>query len=159
MLSDKNPEEDAMASRIVPYLSVKGAARALDFYAKAFGAKETMRLKDPGGRIGHAQVEIGGALLMLADEFPEYGFQGPESLGGSPVTIHLDVDDVDTVFERAVAAGASVVFPVADQFYGDRAGRLRDPFGHVWIVSTHKEDVSAEEMQRRYDAMPRETKD
>jgi PhnB protein len=137
----------------VPYLCCKDAARAIEFYKQAFGATEVMRLAEPSGRIGHAEIKIGTALLMLADEYPEMDVRSPQSLGGSPVTIHLYVDDVDALADRAVGAGAKLLRPVADQFYGDRSGRLSDPFGHVWIISTHTEDVAPEEMQRRYQAM------
>src|SRR5262249_4597867 len=129
-----------------PYLSIRGAAKALDFYKRAFGATEVMRLAQPDGRIGHAEVKIGDALIMLADEFPEMGFKSPQALGGSPVTIHFYVNDVDAVFKQALAAGAEARRPVADQFYGDRSGQLVDPFGHMWSIATHKEDVSPEEM-------------
>ena len=139
-----------MANSLAPYLVVDGAAQAIAFYTRAFGAKETMRLAEPGGRIGHAEITIGDALVMLADEHPEINIRGPKALGGSPVTLHLQIDDVDAVAAGAVAAGATVVFPVKDQFYGKRSGRFEDPFGHVWILSTHVEDVSTEEMQRRY---------
>lgn len=135
-----------------PHLCVRDAASAIEFYSKAFGATELFRLTDPSGKIGHAEVRIGKALLMLADENPEYGNRSPESLGGSPVNISLYVEDVDEVARRAVAAGAKLLIPVADQFYGDRSGRLEDPFGHVWIISTHKEDVSPEEVQKRFAA-------
>jgi len=136
-----------------PYLSVKGAAKALEFYKKAFGATEVMRMAQPDGRIGHAEIKIGDALVMMADEFPEMGFKSPQSLGGSPVTIHFYVEDVDAVFKRALSAGAEERRPVADQFYGDRSGQLVDPFGHVWSIATHKEDVSPEEMQKRAAAL------
>jgi PhnB protein len=132
-----------------PYLCVRGAAAALEFYKQAFGATEQLRLMQPDGRIGHAEIHIRGARIMLSDEFPEIGFRSPASLGGSPVLIHLDVEDVDAVARRAVAVGAEIVRPVADQFYGDRSGHLRDPFGYTWVVSTHKETLSPEEMQRR----------
>jgi PhnB protein len=145
-----SPEFRATA---IPYLSVRGAAKAIDFYKKAFNATELYRLMQPDGRVGHAEIDIGGAKLMLADEFPEMGFQSPESLGGSPVNIHLDVPDVDAFARRAVEAGATVVRPVADQFYGARSGQIRDPFGYTWQISTPKESVSPEEMQRRIDAM------
>lgn len=138
---------------IIPYLCCRDAARAIDFYKEAFGAQEEMRLADPSGRIGHADLRIRGAAFMLADEFPEMGVRSPESFGGSPVSIHLYVDDADAVSARAVAAGAKVVRPVADQFYGDRSGTIDDPFGHRWFISTRKEEVSATEMQRRYDGM------
>lgn len=132
-----------------PYLCIKGAAGAIELYKKAFGATETMRLAGPDGRIGHAEMQIGKARIMLADEHPEMGFLSPATLGGSPVTIHLYVEDVDALAAQAEAAGVKVLRPVADQFYGDRAGRFEDPFGHVWHFATHKEDVSNEEMQRR----------
>jgi PhnB protein len=132
-----------------PYLIVDGAAAAIDFYKKAFGAKEAMRFPGPNGRIGHADVVIGGGHVMLADASPEMGAKGPEAFGGSPVSLCIYVEDVDKVFERAVAAGAKVTRPVADQFYGDRTGGLTDPFGHSWYVMTHVEDVSNEEMVKR----------
>ena len=136
-----------------PYLCVGGASSAIDFYKKAFGATETMRIADPSGKIGHAEIMIGDAPIMLADEFPEMAFRSPQALGGSPVTIHLYTEDVDTLIDRAVSAGAKLVRPVEDHFYGDRAGKLEDPFGHVWYIATHKEDVSPEEIQRRAAAM------
>ena len=132
-----------------PYLIVKGAARAIDFYTKAFGAKEMMRMAQPDGRIGHAEIKIGDSPIMLADEFPDIGARSPQSLGGSPVSILLYVEDVDAVFSQAVAAGATLQRPVADQFYGDRTGGLTDPFGHIWYIATNKEDVSSEEMKKR----------
>jgi PhnB protein len=132
-----------------PYLIVKGAARAIDFYKQAFGATELMRFAGPGGSIGHAEIRIGDSPIMLADEMPQMGYRSPAALGGSSVSVMLYVPDVDKVVERAVKAGAKVERPVADQFYGDRSGTIHDPFGHVWTVSTHKEDVSPEEMQRR----------
>jgi PhnB protein len=134
---------------VTPYLIVAGAAGAIDFYKKAFGAKEVMRMPGPGGRIGHAEIEIGGSRIMLADEFPDMNCKGPKAFGGSPVSIHLYVDDVDAVAERAVAAGAKPTQPVQDKFYGDRMGTLEDPFGHTWHVSTHKEDLSEAELRRR----------
>jgi PhnB protein len=135
-----------------PYLIVQGAARAIEFYKKAFGATELYRLADPGGRVGHAEIKIGDSPIMLADEHPEMGARSPQAFGGSPVSLLLYVEDVDAVFSRAVAAGAQVRRPVKDQFYGDRAGTLVDPFGHSWTVATHKEDVSSEEVQRRFEA-------
>ena len=137
----------------VPYLSVNGGARAIEFYQRAFGATETLRMAMPDGRIGHAEIRIGRAVLMLADEFPEMGFRSPRTLGGSPVTIHLYVEDVDALAARAVAAGATVKRPVQDQFYGDRSVTLEDPFGHVWSFATHKEDVPPEELRRRHAAL------
>jgi len=138
--------------RLTPYLCCRNAARAIEFYAQAFGATETMRLTEPGSeRIGHAEIRIGDAVVMLADEFPDFGARSPHAIGGSPVTLHLQVGDVDAVAARAIAAGAKMLRPVQDQFYGERSGTLEDPFGHVWMVSTTTEDVSAAEMQRRYD--------
>jgi len=137
----------------IPYLIVKGAAAAIDYYKTAFGAKEVMRMPGPDGRIGHADVVIGGGHLMLADESPEMGHLGPKSIGGSPVSLCIYVDDVDAVVKRAVEAGGTLQRPVQDQFYGDRTGGLTDPFGHVWYVMTHVEDVSNEEMVKRAAAM------
>jgi len=136
-----------------PYLIIKGAARALDFYKQAFGAEELMRFPMPDGKVGHAEIKIGNSPIMLADEFPEMGHKSPESLGGSPVSIMLYVPDVDKTFAQALKAGGKELQPLKDQFYGDRSGTLTDPFGHVWTVSTHKEDVSPEEMDRRHKAM------
>jgi len=138
---------------VAPYLAIKNAVSALEFYQKAFGAKETYRLVLPDGRLGHAEIRLGDSLIMLADEFPELGGKAPESLGGSPVSIHLYVEDVDAFVKRAVAAGARVLKPVTDQFYGDRSGQLEDPYGHLWWVATHKEDVAPEEMQKRVRAL------
>lgn len=134
---------------VTPYLIVSNAGRALEFYKNAFGAKELMRMEQPGGRIGHAEIEIGDSRVMLADEFPEMGAKSPDSLGGSPVGLMLYVQDVDSQFKQAITAGAKEVRPVQDQFYGDRSGTLVDPFGHQWTLGTHKEDVSDEEMKRR----------
>lgn len=145
-----------MQSKATPYLCVKDAARALEFYTRAFGATELFRLTDPAdGKVGHAEIEIEGALIMLADEYPDFGVRSPLSIGGSPVRIVLQVADADAVASRAVAAGATLLRPVQDQFYGERSGNLRDPFGHEWMVSTPKERVSPEEMQRRWNAMAR----
>ena len=132
-----------------PYLIVKDAARAIEFYKKAFGATELMRMPGAGGKIGHAEIKIGDSPIMLADEVPGMGFRSPESLGGSPISILLYVEDVDVVFSEALAAGAKVQRPVADQFDGERTGGVTDPFGHVWYIATHKEDVSPEEMKKR----------
>jgi PhnB protein len=132
-----------------PYLIVKGAAQAIEFYKKAFGATELMRMPQPGGKIGHAEIKIGDSPIMLADESPDVGARSPQSIGGSPVSIMLYVEDVDKIFSHAVAAGAKVKRPVADQFYGDRTGGIEDPFGHLWYIATHKEDVSPEEMRKR----------
>jgi PhnB protein len=136
-----------------PYLIVDGAARALDFYKRAFGAKELLRIPAPGDRVGHAEIKVGDSVIMLADEHLEIDARGPQHYGGSPVSILLYVDDVDTLFKQAVAAGGTEVRPVADQFYGDRSGTLKDPFGHSWHLSTHTEDVSPEELNRRMAAL------
>jgi len=135
-----------------PYLIVKGAADAIEFYKRAFGATEILRMADPQGRVGHAEIKIGDSVIMLADEHPAMGYRGPRSLGGSSVSILLYLEDVDGVFERALKAGAKAQRPVANQFYGDRSGTLEDPFGHVWTVATHVEDVAPEEMKRRAEA-------
>ena len=131
-----------------PYLIVKDAARAIDFYKRAFGAQEMMRF-DRGGKIGHAEIKIGDSPIMLADEFPEMGARSPQSFGGSPISILLYVADVDALVAQAVAAGAKLQRPVEDKFYGDRSGSVEDPFGHVWHIATHKEDLTLEEMQKR----------
>lgn len=137
------------ATIVTPYLCVRSAAQAIEFYKDAFGAKELSRLAEPNGKIGHAEIAIGEAHIMLADEYPELEVLSPQSIGGSPVTIHLVVDDVDAIVSRAVAAGARIVRPVADQFYGDRTGRIQDPFGHVWSIATHVGDVPEDEVRRR----------
>jgi PhnB protein len=134
---------------ITPYLIIDGAAAAIDFFQRAFGAKEVFRMEGPGGKIGHAEMQVGDSRFMLADENPQMGARGPKSFGGSPISILLYVEDCDAFFARAVAAGAKTVRPLEDQFYGDRIGGLEDPYGHVWYVATHKEDVSFEEMKRR----------
>jgi PhnB protein len=138
---------------ITPYLAIKGAAQAIDFYKKVFGAIEAMRMPQPDGRVGHAELVIGDSKIMLADEFDEMAFRGPGAFGGSPVHLHLYVEDVDAVFARAIGAGAKEIRPVQDQFYGDRLGTLSDPFGHVWHVATHKEDLTPQEIQRRAAAL------
>lgn len=140
-----------------PYLSIRGAAAAIEFYKKAFGATEEpgSRFVQPDGRVGHAEISIGGARIMLADEFPEIGFKSPEAFGGSPVRLHLDVADVDALGRQVVAAGGTVVRPIADQFYGERTGSFRDPFGYTWTISTRKETLSTEEMQRRFNETSR----
>jgi len=138
---------------VAPYLAIKNAAAALEFYKQGFGAIETYKLIVPDGRVGHAEIRLGDSLIMLSDEFPEFGGKAPEALGGSPVSIHLYVEDVDAFVKRAVAAGARELKPVANQFYGDRSGQLQDPFGHLWWVATHKEDVASDEMQRRVRAL------
>ena len=138
---------------VTPYLIIDGASAAIEFYKKAFGAEELFRMPMPGGRVAHAEIQIGDSRVMLADEFPEMDARGPKSRGGTPVSILLYVTDCDAVFGRAVAAGAKVKRPMKDQFYGDRSGTLEDPFGHCWSVSTHKEDLSPEEIQRRMQSM------
>jgi len=138
---------------VTPYLVVKNAAAAIEFYVKAFNAKEELKLVGPGNSIGHAEVRIGDAVVMLADEHPDFGALSPETIGGSPVSLLIYVEDVDKIFAQAISAGATEVRPVQDQFYGDRSGMLKDPFGHSWSIATHIEDVSMEESQRRFDAM------
>ena len=135
-----------------PYLIVKGAAKALDFYKKGFGAIEEMRVPGPSGTVGHAEIKIGGARIMLADEFPEMGAKSPQTIGGSPVSIMIYVEDVDTFVTRATAAGAKVLQALENKFYGDRAGSLEDPFGHKWHFATHVEDVPPDEMAKRAEA-------
>jgi PhnB protein len=132
-----------------PYLIVKGAADAIEFYKRAFGATEMLRMADPQGKVGHAEIRIGDSVIMLADEHPGMGYRGPHTLGGSSVSILLYLEDVDDVFARAVQAGGKELRAVTNQFYGDRTGTLEDPFGHVWTVATHVEDVAPEEMKRR----------
>ena len=138
---------------VSPYLLVDGAARALAFYTKAFAATELFRFAGPDGKIGHAEVKIGDTIVMLADPHPDHDANPPGKFGGSPVSLHLYVEDVDAVVQRASAAGGKIKRPVADQFYGDRSGAVEDPFGHTWHVSTHIEDVSPEELDRRMKAM------
>ena len=149
----KNTKPEPARQAITPYLTVKDAAKAIRFYQQAFGAKELFRLADPQGKVGHAEVEIRGSVVMLSDEYPDFGALAPATIGGSPVTIHLSVDDVDRVVETAKAAGATVLREVKDEFYGERSGMIADPFGHKWHVSTHVEDVSPAEMQKRWNAM------
>ena len=135
--------------RVVPYLIVDGAAAAIDFYKSVLGASERMRMDGEGGKVGHAELEIGSSVIMLADEHPEMNARGPRSVGGTPVSLHVYVEDADRVFERAIEAGAKELRPVEDKFYGDRTGTFEDPFGHQWHVATHVEDVSPEEMSKR----------
>ncbi|MGZ4758970.1 MAG: VOC family protein [Acidimicrobiales bacterium] len=147
------PTPTAVSTQLVPYLVVDGATAAIEFYVAAFGAVETMRLMQPDGRVGHAELTIGTAALMLADEFPEMGILGPAARGGTSVSLHLVVPDVDATVAAALEAGATLERPVADQFYGNRSGIVVDPFGHRWIVQTPIEEISAEEMQRRLDEL------
>ena len=142
-----NPIPEGMHT-VTPHLVCAGAGAAIDFYKKAFGATETSRMPGPGGKLMHASIRIGDSAVMLVDEMPEWGSLGPKALKGSPVVIHLYVDDVDAFTARAVAAGAKVTMPVADMFWGDRYGQLEDPFGHRWSVATHVRDVSPADMQR-----------
>jgi PhnB protein len=134
---------------VTPYLIIKGAADAIEFYKTSFGATELFRMPAPGGKVGHAEIKIGDSPIMLADESPEMGHTSPTTLGGTPVTIMIYVEDVDAIFKQAIAAGGEEQKPVQDQFYGDRSGTLKDPFGHVWHVATHTEEVSPEEMEKR----------
>jgi PhnB protein len=134
---------------VTPYLVMRDAAKAIDFYRKALGATELFRFDAPGGKIGHAEVRIGDSVIMLADEYPDMGHRGPQSLGGSTVSLMVYVEDVDSQFRRAIDAGGKVKQAVKDQFYGDRSGTFEDPFGHVWTIATHKEDLSPEELARR----------
>jgi PhnB protein len=137
---------------VTPYLIVNDASKALDYYKMAFGANELMRFDGPGGKILHAEFQIGNSRLMIADEMPEMGHRSPQSIGGSGTGLMLYVDDVDSTFERAITGGATVMKKVENQFYGDRSGSLTDPFGHIWTIATHVEDVSEEEMQKRMEA-------
>jgi len=136
-----------------PYLIVNGAAEAIAFYKKVFGASEVVRLADSNGKVMHAELLIEHSRIMLADEFPDMGYRGPLSLGGSPVSLLLYVNDVDALFDQLIAAGGKATMAVADQFDGDRRGTVTDPFGHVWLLATRKEDISKEEMQRRFAIM------
>ena len=138
---------------VTPYLIVKGGANAIEFYKKAFGATEIMRFEGPGGALGHAEIRIGNSPVMLADEYPDMGFRSPQTLGGAGVSLMVYVEQVDAVFQRAIAAGAKELRAVQNQFYGDRSGTLQDPFGHVWTISTHVEDIPPEEMHRRSQEM------
>ena len=141
---------------VTPYLIVSDAARAIEFYKKAFGATETMRFEQPNGKIGHAEVRIGDSHVMLADEVPEMGYRGPKAWGGTPVSLCLYVDNVDELAAQAQAAGATVLRPLQNQFYGDRTATLADPFGHVWTIATHVEDVPPGELHRRAQEMAKQ---
>ena len=135
--------------QVTPYLCVDGADAAIDFYTNVFGAKERMRMPAPEGKVGHAELELGNALIMLSDEMPDFGNKSPKTVGGTPVILSLYVEDVDGVFGKAIEAGATAIREPEDQFYGDRAGQFEDPFGHRWSVATHVEDVPPEEMEKR----------
>ncbi len=135
--------------RVTPYLCIDGASAAIDFYREVFAASERMRMPAPDGKVGHAELQLGDSVIMLSDEFPEMGVRSPQTVGGTPVTLSVYVEDVDGVFDRAIQAGATALRPVEDQFYGDRTGQFEDPFGHRWSVATHVEDVPPDEMARR----------
>ena len=147
-MTSMQPVPDGYHS-VTPYLAIDGAADAIAFYRKAFGATEVMRMPAPGGKVGHAEIEIAGSRIMLADEYPDMNFRSPKAYGGSPVGLHLYVADVDAVARQAVAAGAKELRPVKDQFYGDRSGSIEDPFGHVWHIATRKENLPVDELKRR----------
>ncbi len=147
-MADVKPIPDGYPE-VIPYLAVDGAAAAIEFYENILGARERMRMPAPADKVGHAELELGGSVIMLADEFPDMGVLSPKTIGGSPVTLSVYVEDVDAVFEAAIAAGATSVRPVEDQFYGDRSGQFEDPFGHRWSVATHVEDVPPDEMEKR----------
>ena len=151
MSDDVNPIPRGFHT-VTPYMTIKGAYEAIEFYKEAFGAEEIFRWADPDGRVRHAEVVIGDSPIMLTDEAPDFGMYGPRSLGGSPVHMFLYVEDVDAVFERAISAGATELMPVENSEDGDRRGGVTDPFGHVWYIATHVEGISREELQRRYDA-------
>jgi PhnB protein len=154
MSTDVKPIPEGYHS-VTPYLILSGASDAIAFYKRVLGAEEVMRLADPGGKVHHAEISIGDSRIMLADEHPEIQALSPKTVGGSPVSIHLYVEDVDRAVERAVAAGAKLVRPVADQFYGDRVGGIEDPFGYRWFIATHKEDLTIDEIRRRAAAQGR----
>lgn len=143
-------QDEVTIHEVFPYLRLQGAAEAIEFYKRAFGATEVFRLAEPSGRIGHAEIKIGGVVIMLSDEYPEHGIRGPVTLGGTSFAMHLHCNNVDALIERATQAGATVVRPAKDQFYGERSGMIRDPFGHEWLLGHSIEDVSTDEMQRRY---------
>jgi PhnB protein len=143
---------------VTPYLIISGAGATIEFYKRAFGATELLRMPGPGGKVMHAEIKIGDSPIMLADEMPEMGYRGPQALGGTPVSIMLYVQDVDKTFNQAVAAGAKVMRPLQDQFYGDRSGTVTDPYGHVWTIGTHKEDLTPEEIDRRFEAQMKQKK-
>lgn len=142
-----------MIRDVFPYLRVRDAASAIAFYEQAFGAVESFRLCEPSGRIGHAELKFGAFTVMVSDEYPEYGIQGPQAFGGTGSSIHLHVDDVDAMTDRAVQAGAKLVMEPRDQFYGERSSKVLDPFGHEWLLGSQIEEVTPEEMQRRFSAM------
>lgn len=138
---------------LFPYLRVKNAGKAIEFYTRAFGVTEKYRLTEPSGRIGHCELDFGGTIVMLSEEYPELGFVGPQTIGGTSMSIHLHVDDCDAAIRRAVSEGAELIREPSDAFYGERSGTVRDPFGHEWMIGHSIEEVTPEEMQRRYDAL------
>ncbi len=140
-------------TELFAYLRTRNAAEAIEFYKRAFDATEKFRLVEPSGRVGHAELDIGGFTVLLSDEYPEFDIKSPQSIGGTGVGIHIHVDDCDAVMKKAVAAGATVIREAADHFWGERGGVVRDPFGHEWMIGHHLEDISPEEMQRRFTAM------
>jgi len=142
-----------VSNNLIAYINIKGCSEAIEFYKNAFDAKEILRLLMPDGSIGHAEIEIEGSLLMMAEENAEWGTKSPQTLGGNPMTFGLNVADVDKSFQKAIGAGATIIMPVKDEFYGDRVGQVMDPFGYKWMITTHIEDVSAEEMQTRLTKM------
>lgn len=144
---------------VTPYLIMRDAARAIDFYKRALGAVELFRFAAPGDKIGHAEIKIGDSVIMLADEYPDMGYRGPQSIGGSAVSLMVYVDDVDAQFKRAVDAGAKVRQELKDQFYGDRSGTIEDPFGHVWTIATHTEDLTSEEVAKRAEEYSRKAQE
>lgn len=152
-----SPRAQTLAMKIhevFAYLRVRNASKAIEYYCEAFEAKEKFRLAEPSGRIGHCELDFGGvATIMVSEEYPEFGIFGPESIGGTSVTIHLHVDDCDAALSRAVAAGGTLVRAASDAFYGERSGTVRDPFGHEWLIGHGIEEVSPDEMQRRYDEL------
>lgn len=141
---------------VTPYLSLRGAAQALEFYKKAFGAAEIMRMPGPAGKLGHAEIRIGDSRVMLSDEYPEMQFVGPLTRGGTTVHLHVYVKNADATVEKALAAGAKLLQPVQDKFYGDRTGSIEDPFGHVWHLATHTEDLSKAELRKRAEKAAKE---
>ncbi|MGH8175295.1 MAG: VOC family protein [Steroidobacter sp.] len=150
---NRSPSASFAVHEVYPYLRVRDAAKAIEFYRRAFGAQELFRLTEPGGRIGHAEIKIGATTLMLSEEYPEMGIVGPQALGGTTFSMHLHVDDADAWIAKAVEAGATLVRPATDAFYGERSGTVRDPSGHEWLLGHQIEEVSTEEMQRRYTAL------
>lgn len=153
MAAEQAAPQTAVIREMNAYLRVKGAPQAITFYQQAFGAKELFRLSEPSGRIGHAELDIGGYKLMLSDEYPEHDIVGPETASSVTSAMYLQVSNADQVVADAIAAGATIVTPVEDQFYGERSGKLRDPFGHHWMISQTIAQVSPQEMQQRFDAM------